>query len=118
MTQTARAPGSTAAPAAKTPPFVQGSILKHLVVLTFASAMGLLGNFIVDFVDIYFITLLGDDARTSAVGVGSTLTYFVLSLSVAVGITISVQVSRAMGAGETQRVKQLFTSILTFGLMK
>ena len=117
MTRTQQAPGSKPEQPPKSPPFVQGSILKHLVVLTFASAMGLLGNFIVDFVDIYFITLLGDDARTSAVGVGSTLTYFVLSLSVAVGITISVLVSRAMGAGETHRVKQLFTSILTFGLI-
>ena len=40
--------------------FTSGSTMRHVLVMTSASAMGLLTMFGVDMVDMYFLTLLGE----------------------------------------------------------
>ena len=97
------------------PPFVTGSVWRHLVGLTLASTIGLMSTFVVELLDIFYIGLLGDDRLMAAVGFGSTIAYFGTSVGIAFGISISVLISREMGRGDTAKVKSLFSSIWFFG---
>ena len=38
--------------------FVSGSLIRHILVMTFSSSVGLIALFMVDLVDIYFLSLL------------------------------------------------------------
>ena len=99
-----------------TAPFVTGSVWRHLVGLAVASSLGLFSTFAVDLLDIYYIGLLGDDRLTAAVGFGSTIAYYGISVGVALGITISVLVSRQLGRDDMAKVRDLFSSTWFFGL--
>ena len=50
------------------PVFLRGSTMKHVLVMTSTSSVGLLALFAVDVFDIYFINLLGDQRLVAAVG--------------------------------------------------
>ena len=40
--------------------FVQGSLMRHIIVMASTSAFGLMSIFMVDLLDMWFISLLGD----------------------------------------------------------
>ena len=61
--------------------FTKGSTLRHILVMTGASTIGLATMFTVDLVDIYFLSLLGDEKIPAAVGFAGTpgrVVYFIL----------------------------------------
>ena len=53
--------------------FTRGSTLRHVIVMTSASTIGLVAMFTVDLVDMYFLSLLGEQELAAAVGFGGTL---------------------------------------------
>ena len=55
--------------------------MRHVVVMTGASATGLLAMFGVDMIDMYFLTLLGEQELAAAVGFAGTLLFFMVSVS-------------------------------------
>ena len=65
--------------------FVQGSILRHILVMSSTSTVGLLSLFMVDLLDMYFLSLLGDNQIVAAVGFSSTLMFLLFSMCI--GIT-------------------------------
>ena len=62
--------------AAQGPVFVTGSLLRHILVMTAAGAIGLMAIFIGDLANIYFLSQLGDQAIVAAVGYASSILYF------------------------------------------
>lgn len=42
------------------PKFITGNITNHINKMTFASTVGILSIFLVDFIDMYFISQLGE----------------------------------------------------------
>ena len=62
--------------------FTQGTTLRHVLVMTGASATGLLTMFSVDLVDMYFLTLLGEHELVAAVGYAGTLMFFLVAVSI------------------------------------
>ena len=62
---------TTATPArrpADLPIFVTGSVLRHILVMTGAGALGLMAIFAGDLANIYFLSRSGDEAVVAAVG--------------------------------------------------
>ena len=59
--------------AAQGPVFVTGSLLRHILVMTGAGAIGLMAIFIGDLANIYFLSRLGDEAIVAAVGYASSI---------------------------------------------
>ena len=78
--------------------FVTGSTLRHVIVMTGASAVGLTALFSVDLLNVFYINLLGRDELTAAVGFASAILMFQISLGIGLGIGTSVFVSRFEGA--------------------
>ena len=91
--------------------FVTGSILRHTVVMTLSSGAGLLAIFLVDLADLYFISLLGEDALAAAVGYAGTLLFFFTSISIGLAIAMGALTARALGAGDEAHARRIAGSI-------
>ena len=71
----------------KAPKFVTGSILRHILEMTGAGAIGLMAIFVGDLANIYFLSRSGDDAVVAAVGYASSILFF--STSIGIGLSIA-----------------------------
>ncbi|GGI86232.1 MATE family efflux transporter [Shewanella gelidii] len=91
-------------PAAK---FTQGSILRHILVMSSTAAIGISALFIVDLLDIFFLSLLGEIELAAAVGYAGTISFFTTSIGIGLSIALGALVSRAIGAKDTERAKRL-----------
>ncbi|MEM6300449.1 MAG: MATE family efflux transporter [Pseudomonadota bacterium] len=96
------------------PVFLRGSTMKHVLVMTSTSSVGLLALFAVDVFDIYFINLLGDQRLVAAVGFAGSLQFFLLSLGIGLQIALGALVARAEGSGDRDRAGRLCSSVLVF----
>jgi putative MATE family efflux protein len=96
------------------PVFTSGSTLRHVVNMTAASTVGLVAMFSVDLVDMYFLSLLGEQELAAAVGFGGTLLFFLTAVSIGLQIGMGALVSRAEGAYRRDLAGRYCTNILIF----
>lgn len=108
---------SAAAQSMPTAPFVQGSTMRHVVVMTLTGALGLMSLFLVDLIDLFFLSLLHQTEVTAAIGYAGTIVFSNLSVSIGTGIAAATLVARNLGAGNTDRAKEYATSALLFALL-
>jgi putative MATE family efflux protein len=104
------------APAADFSPkgrFTNGPIMRHVLVMSTTGSIGLVAIFLVDFANLFYISLLGDPMLTAAVGYAGTVLYFHMSFCVGLMIAAVALTSRAVGAGDRQRARRVATSALT-----
>ena len=94
--------------------FTSGSTMRHVMAMTGASATGLLAMFGVDMVDMYFLTLLGEQELAAAVGFAGTLIYFLISVSIGLQIALGALVARSEGAQRRDLARRYCTSALLF----
>jgi putative MATE family efflux protein len=94
--------------------FTHGSTMRHVVVMTTASATGLLAMFGVDMVDMYFLTLLGEQELAAAVGFAGTLMFFMVSVSIGLQIALGALVARSEGAYRRDLAGRFCSSALLF----
>ncbi|SBS28319.1 Multidrug export protein MepA [Marinomonas spartinae] len=95
----------------------QGSTLKHVVVMSFTNALGLMCMFLVDLVDMLFLSLLDEKEALAAVGYASTVMFFTISISIAVSVAATALVARTIGEGRIEEAKQRAVSVLVFGVL-
>ncbi len=100
------------APAA--PKFVEGSTMRHVVVMTATGSLGLMAIFVVDFLDLFYISLLGQQELAAAIGYAGPVLFFMTSLCIGVAIAATALVSRALGASRREDSRRLGTSSLLF----
>lgn len=102
-----------AAPPAK---FVSGSILRHILEMTAAGAVGLMAIFLGDLANMYFLSLAGDEAVIAAVGYASSILFFSTSIGIGLSIAATSLVAPAIGANIRSRARRLATHahILSF----
>ena len=89
------------------PKFVSGSILRHILNMTAAGALGLMAVFIGDLANMYFLSLAGDEAVVAAVGYASSILFFSTSIGIGLSIAVSALVSPAIGANLRVRARRL-----------
>ncbi|WP_343564707.1 MATE family efflux transporter [Kiloniella sp. b19] len=82
-----------------------------------ASAVGLLAVFVVDLVDLFFLSLLGEEEIAAAVGFAGTVLFFTISLSVGLFIGTSALVSQAIGAGDDEAARRLTVNGMMLGVL-
>jgi len=87
--------------------FVQGSILRHILVMSSTAAIGISALFVVDLLDIFFLSLLGEQELAAAVGYAGTISFFTTSIGIGLSIALGALVSRAIGAKEIKKAKRL-----------
>ncbi|WP_134494345.1 MATE family efflux transporter [Microvirga pakistanensis] len=95
---------------ADTPVFVQGSTMRHVLVMTGTGAAGLIAIFIVDLVSLLYISWLNDPSMTAGVGLATVVMFFTVSINVGLMIPIGALVSRALGARRHEDARRLATS--------
>ncbi|QYK14343.1 MATE family efflux transporter [Shewanella rhizosphaerae] len=87
--------------------FVQGSIMRHILVMSSTAAIGISALFVVDLIDIFFLSLLGEQELAAAVGYAGTISFFTTSIGIGLSIALGALVSRAVGAKEFELAKRL-----------
>ncbi|MBJ7538347.1 MATE family efflux transporter [Marinomonas transparens] len=95
----------------------QGSTFRHVVTMSFTGALGLMCMFLVDLVDMLFLSMLGEKEAVAAVGFASSILFFTVSLSIAISIAATALVSRAIGAGDVALAKRRAVNVLAFGIL-
>ncbi len=93
--------------------FTQGSLMRHVAVMTATGAIGLMAVFAVDLLSLFWVSRLGDQAFKAAIGYVVLATFFAMSINIGLTIAASVTVSRAVGAGDRARGRRLAASALT-----
>lgn len=88
--------------------FVNGSIMRHITVMSTSGAVGLMALFLVDLVDMFFISLLGQVELAAAIGFAGTIVFFSTSVSIGTSIATGALVSRALGAGKRTTRERLW----------
>jgi putative MATE family efflux protein len=97
--------------------FLHGSTMRHVLVMTASGATGLLAMFGVDMVDMYFLTLLGEQELAAAVGYAGTLMFFLVSVSIGMQIALGALVARSEGAHRRDLAARFCSSGLLFNFL-
>jgi putative MATE family efflux protein len=107
----------THAGGARPAPFVTGSTMRHVVIMTLTGALGLMALFAVDLIDLFFLSMLNQTAVTAAIGYAGTVVFTNLSMAIGAGIAAAALVARNVGAGDMNRARDYATSALMFSLI-
>lgn len=91
--------------------FVTGPIMGHIWTMTTTSAIGLVGVFFVDLVDILFLSMLGSDAIVAGVGFAASISFFTVSMSIGISISMAALVSRMIGQKNSERARRYVINI-------
>ncbi|MCV0427352.1 MAG: MATE family efflux transporter, partial [Roseibium sp.] len=97
--------------------FVQGSLFRHVTVMSLTASVGLMAIFAVDFVDMIFISMLGKDELAAAVGYAGAILFFTTSFNIGVAIAAGALVAQALGAGDRQLARRRASNALTAGVL-
>ncbi len=90
--------------------FTEGSILRHVLVMTLTGSIGLVAIFVVDFLSLLYISWLGDANLTAGVGFATQILFFFLSVNIGLTIAIGALVGRALGEGNRAKAQRLSAS--------
>nr|WP_052074464.1 MATE family efflux transporter [Shewanella mangrovi] len=90
----------------RTAKFVEGSILRHILVMSSTAAMGISAVFVVDLIDMFFLSFLDDIRVVSAVGFATTISFFTISIGIGLSIALGALMSRAVGAHDWDKAKR------------
>lgn len=91
--------------------FVTGPIMGHIWTMTTTSAIGLIGVFLVDLVDMLFLSMLGSDDIIAGVGFAASISYFTVSLSIGITISMAALVSRMIGQRNSEQAKRYTVNV-------
>ncbi len=90
--------------------YLSGPVWGHIVRMTASGGLGLLALFAVDLVDLFFISLLGEQELAAAVGFAGSVMFFTQSLSIGLSIAVGATVSKAIGSDNMTKAAELVTS--------
>jgi len=97
--------------------FLNGSIFKHVISMSTTNAVGLVAIFMVDLVDIYFISLLQNSAYTAAIGYASAILFFCTAISLGFSTANNAIVAKCIGQQKRQQARQYVTHLCLFTLI-
>lgn len=97
--------------------FTKGSLFRHISVMSLTASVGLMAVFLVDFVDMIFISMLGKAELAAAVGYAGAILFFTTSFGIGMAIAAGALVARALGAGEAEEARRRATNSLIYGVI-
>jgi len=86
--------------------------MRHVTVMAGTSAIGLIAVFGVDLLNLFYISLLGQQEIAAAIGFAGAVSFFQVSLSIGMTIGTGAVVSRCIGAGQADDAKRIATACL------
>jgi putative MATE family efflux protein len=97
--------------------FTTGSTMRHVVVMTSTASIGLVSIFLVDVINLFYISLLGQQELAAAIGFAATIMFFSVSVCIGISIATAALVGRALGAEDHDKARSLATSSMFFLLI-
>lgn len=94
--------------------FVTGSTMRHILVMTGSSTLGLMAVFLVDFADLYFLSLLGEVEVAAAIGYAGSVLFFTIAMGIGLSVATTALVAPALGAGKNARARRRAVNVLLF----
>ena len=70
--------------------------------MSLSASVGLMAVFVVDFVDMIFISMLGKAELAAAVGYAGAILFFISSFGIGVAIAAGALVAKSLGAGDEE----------------
>ena len=101
---------SSAAARTHAPTFTQGSLMRHVAVMTATGSIGLIAIFAVDALSLFWVSQLGVTSYKAAIGYASQLSFLLMAVNIGLTIAISARVSRALGAGNRSQARRFAAS--------
>ena len=87
--------------------FLTGSTMGHVINMTSAASVGLVAIFLVDALNLFYISQLGQKELAAAVGYSGTLLFFATSVGIGLSIASTAMTARALGRGEREEAKKI-----------
>ncbi|MEM9524010.1 MAG: MATE family efflux transporter [Pseudomonadota bacterium] len=97
--------------------FLTGSLFRHVTVMSLTASVGLMAVFIVDFVDMIFISMLGKAELAAAVGYAGAILFFTTSFGIGMAIAAGALVARALGSGDAVLAARRTSTSLIYGVV-
>ena len=96
--------------------FLEGNLLRHIIIMASSASIGLVSIFLVDFADLLFISMLGEAELAAAVGFAGTVLFLTFSVSIGMTIATSALVAQRLGQGDPVAARKIATSVILFGI--
>jgi len=103
-----------AAPQAR---FLEGNLFRHVAVMSLTNSVGLMAVFCVDLINMVYISWLGRDELTAAIGYAGAVLFFTTSFGIGMAIAVSVLVSRAVGARDPAAAREKATTGMALNIV-
>ncbi|MEM6341538.1 MAG: MATE family efflux transporter [Pseudomonadota bacterium] len=97
--------------------FLEGSLFRHVTVMSLTASIGLMAVFLVDFIDMVFIAMLGEASLAAAVGYAGAILFFTTSFSIGMAIAVGALVAQSLGAGQTGQARARTSHGLFYGVL-
>ncbi|MEO0487536.1 MAG: MATE family efflux transporter [Pseudomonadota bacterium] len=97
--------------------FLEGNLFKHITVMSFTASVGLIAIFLVDFVDMLFISMLGKEELAAAIGYAGAILFFTSSFGIGMAIACGAMVAKALGAGDEQLARERASTSLLWAIV-
>ncbi|WP_415922056.1 MATE family efflux transporter [Tateyamaria sp. SN6-1] len=97
--------------------FLSGSLFRHVSVMSLTATVGLMAVFLVDFIDMVFISMLGQAELAAAIGYAGAILFFTTSFSIGMAIAVGALVARALGAGDAEGARARASHGLVYGIV-
>lgn len=97
--------------------FVEGNLFRHLSVMAISASVGLLAVFVVDLINMVYISWLRDQVLTAALGYAGAVIFFTTSFGIGLAIGVSALVSQAVGQRDAERARERVTEGLVLGFV-
>lgn len=96
--------------------FVDGSLMRHITVMSLTTSVGLMAIFAVDLMNMVFISWLKDEDITAAVGYAGAILFFTTAFGIGLSIAVSALVARAVGMRDLTLAREKATNGLILGI--
>lgn len=89
--------------------FVEGNLFRHISVMALSSSVGLVAVFVVDLINMVYVSWLQDPVLTAALGYSGAVIFFTTSFGIGLSIGVSALVSQAVGQRDPELVRERST---------
>ncbi len=96
--------------------FISGSTWRHVIVMTLTNSVGLMALFLVDFIDLYFLNLLGEQEMAASVGFSAQLLFYVTAIAIGLLIAVGILVSQRIGAQNIAAARRIAASAIVIAI--
>lgn len=89
--------------------FVEGNLFRHVAVMSLTASVGLMAIFVVDLINMVYISWLKDEVLTAAVGYAGAVLFFTTAFGIGLAVGVSALVAQAVGRRDLGLARELAT---------